>query len=148
MNSFEIFDGPRGGLTFEFIPSDHAFSGEYDYDRLGPDVFSIPEHAFLFIERAIAARFPDWSEKLRHWGVTWVSRNDWLEVFDGFSLLRNDLQAGVPAYLIKRRYVLYPGLLATENRFNRRSLMSFLDNFERRVRLLIKRYPYLLIGGI
>jgi len=145
---YRLADGPRGGLTFDFIPCDHDFCGKYDYDRFGPDVFNVREEAFLFVEGLVACSFPDWSKNYRHWGTTWVARDRWLDILSGFPELRHDVRGNARLSAVVDKYVLYAGLMPRRYKFHRKALLTFLDRFEERVRIVIEHYPYLLIDGI
>jgi hypothetical protein len=161
MTDYRIFDGARGGLSFDFIPCHYAYSGESVYDRSGPDVFNIREEVFVFIENAVAEHFPDWEHAYRHWGITWIPRDTWLEILESLLPLKSDLKTGMHTDIIVRKHVLYPGFLETKRngliyskRFSpgyvlkRNALVSFLENFDERVRRVLETYPYLLIYGI
>lgn len=145
---YRIVDGPRGGLTFNFIPCDHDFCGQYDYDRSDPAVFNIREEAFLFIEGLVAHSFPDWARTYRHWGNTWIGRDTWLDILTRFDELRRDVRGNAPLTAVVDKYVLYAGLMPRKHKFHRKALLTFLDRFDNRVRSVIQRRPYLLIGGI
>src|SRR4051812_4462717 len=145
---YRLVDGPRGGLTFDFIPCDHDFCGEYDYDRFGPDVFNVREEAFLFIEGLVARSFPDWARNYHHWGTTWVARDTWLDILSRFQELRRDVKGNARLGAVVEKYVLCTGLMPHRHKFHRKALLTFLDRFEERVRMVIEHYPYLLIGGI
>lgn len=144
---YQIVDGPRGGLTFDFIPCMHAFNGQYDHDRHGPDVFNVREEAFLFIEGMVAHAFPDW-HKGYHWGIAWLPREIWLEILALFPDLRCDVRRTARLDTIVERYVITPGLLPRRHKLHRKALLGFLDQFEGRVRSILDHYPYLLISGI
>ena len=144
---YHIHDGPRGGLSFNFIPANHAFTGSYDFDRHGSGVFNVREEAFLFIEGAVAQAFPAWTNGHRY-GVTWLSKDTWLDILARLTGLRYDLQAGVHLKVIVRKHVIYPQLLLNRYRLHRRALLIFLDDFERSVQLSLEHQPYLIIGGI
>jgi hypothetical protein len=142
---YRIVDGPRGGLTFNFIPCGHAHPEKYDRD--GPDVFSIQEEAFLFIEGIIANAFPDW-ENFGHWGTNWFSQDVWQDIFLRFPDYKQDIRSELPLKTIVRKYVLCPGLLPDRHKFDGAALLDFLDRFEARTRQLLEHYPYLIIQGI
>lgn len=146
--NFRIADEPRRGLTFYFIPCDHDFCGEDDYDRFGPDAFNVREEAFLFIEGLVARSFPDWTTNYRHWGTAWVARDTWLDILPRFQELRRDVKGNARLMTIVERYVLYAGFMPPIRKFHRKALLAFLDRLEERVRVAIERYPYLLIDGI
>ncbi len=133
-------------MTFNFIPCDHAFSGAYDYDRQGPDVFNITENAFLYVEKAVSLHHPNWDVGY-HWGVSWLPRDIWISILDSLKRVRADVEAGLRPTVLIERHVLYPDLFNRAGRLNRRSLLRFLDEFDDRVRGLIGQYPYLIIGG-
>lgn len=143
-----LVDGPRGGLTFDFIPCDHDFCGNYDFDRFGPEVFNIGEGAFLFIEGLVARSFPDWSRNYRHWGATWVARDTWRDILARFSELRRDVRGNARLTTVIETYVLHPSLMPRRFKFHRKALLTFLDHFEQRVETVIESHPYLLICGI
>ncbi|WP_143535773.1 MULTISPECIES: hypothetical protein [unclassified Rhizobium] len=145
---YSFVDGPRGGLTFDFIPCDHDFLGQFSYDRLNPAVFNIREEAFLFIEGLVARSFPDWSNAYRHWGTTWIGRDTWLDILARLDELRRDVRGNVPWSAIVGKYVLYAGLMPRKHKFHRKALLTFLDRFEERVWSVIQHHPYLLISGI
>lgn len=145
---YSLVDGSRGGLTFDFIPCDHDFCGQFDYDRCDPAVFSIKEEAFLFIEGLVARSLPDWSGAYRHWGITWIGRDTWLDILSRFDELRRDVRGNAPLTTIIDKYVMYAGLMPRKHKFHRKALLTFLDRFEERVRLVMQYHPYLLIGGI
>lgn len=145
---YSFVDGPRGGLTFDFIPCDHDFLGQFSHDRLNQAVFNIREEAFLFIEGLVARSFPDWSEAFRHWGITWIGRDTWLDILARLDELRRDVSGNVPLRAIVSKYVLYSGLMPRKHKFHRKALLSILDRFEERVRSVIQHHPYLLISGI
>lgn len=145
---YSLVDGPRGGLTFDFIPCDHDFCGQFDYDRFSPAVFNIREEAFLFIEGLVARSFPDWSRTRRHWGTTWIGKDTWLDIICRFDELRRDVRGNAPLSVIMDKYVLYAGLMPRKHKFHRKALLTFLDRFEERVTIVIQHHPYLLIGGI
>ena len=145
---YSLIDGPRGGLTIDFIPCDHDFCSQYNYDRSDPATFCIREEAFLFIEGLVARSVPDWSTAYRHWGVTWIERVTWLDILLRFDELRHDVRGNAPLTTIVDKYVLYAGLMPRRCKLHRKALLTFLDRFENRVRLLIQHRPYLLISGI
>jgi hypothetical protein len=145
---YSIADGPRGGLTFDFIPYDHDFCGQYDYDRSNPAIFNIREEAFLFIEGLVAQSFPDWASTYRHWGTTWIGRDTWLDILARFDELRSDVRGNASLSVIVTKYVVYAGLMPRKQKFHRKALLTFLGRFEDRVRSAIQHSPYLLIGGI
>jgi hypothetical protein len=145
---YRIVDGPRGGLTFEFIPCDHDPCGPNDYDRFGPAVFSVKEEAFLFIEGLIAHSFPDWSRSYRHWGTTTMGIHTWIDILARFDELRRDVKGNAPLITIVGKHVLYAAFLPLRHKFHRKALLTFLDRFEERVRSAIQHHPYLLISGI
>jgi hypothetical protein len=145
---YRIADGPRGGLTFDFIPCHHAIGDKYDYDRSGPDVFNVKEEAFLFIEGIVARSIPDWTTNCHHWGVTWIGRETWLDILSRFPDLRRDVLGNVRLTTIVSKYVICPGLLPRRHELHRKALLDFLDRFEDRVHAVVKQYPCLLIGGI
>jgi hypothetical protein len=140
---------PQGGLTFDFVPShDSAYQVEsYFADRNGPDVFSITESAFLFLEKAIADAYPNWS-KGYHWGLCYLPTETWLIIFGNLRTLRFDIRTGVHPKRLLEKHVPYRGFLMYPGRLNRKALLNFLDRFEHRARELLTKYPYLVIGGI
>lgn len=145
---YRIADRLRGGRGFDFIPCDHDFCGEYDFDRCGRDVFNVGEDAFLFIEGLVARSIPDWSRNSRHWGITWVARDTWRDILCRFPDLRRDVRGNVRLSTLVETYALYPGLLPGRHKFHRKALLTFLDRFEDRVERVIERHPYLLVCGI
>lgn len=144
---YRIVDGPSGGLTFDFIPCDHAFSGEYDFDRNGPDVFSVSENAYLFIEKAIAETWPPYRSGHRY-GVSWLAAEMWPHILSRLEPLKFDVRRGADLETIHRKHVLYPTMFGERHRLHRAALLRFLAELEERVRIRIARYPYLIIGGI
>lgn len=146
---YVIFQGARGGLTFDFVPSDNA---SYDYaqyrdDRSGADVFNIHENAYLYLEKIIASCFLDYGP-YSHWGVSYVPADIWLAILDNFDALRFDLRTGMHPKTLIVKHVHYPSLFWQRGKFHRRALLDLLDGFERRMRDLLNRYPYVAIGGI
>lgn len=145
---YRIEDGPRGGLAFDFIPCHDAVSEKYRYNRSGPDAFSVKEEAFLFIEGMVALSISDWTTNYRHWGVTRIGRETWLDIVSRFPDLRRDVLGNVRLTTIVSKYVIYHGLLPRKHEFHRKALLNFVDRFEDRVQAIREQYPCLLIGGI
>ena len=144
---FRIFDGRRGGLSFKFFPHMRARNGQFDYDRFVEDAFSVREEAFLFIEGAVARVFSDW-RNYHHWGVTWLPKHTWLDILAQFAELRRDIKGTARLSAIVNKHVIAPGLLPRSYKLHRKAILRFLDQFDNRVRTLLERYPYLIIGGI
>ena len=145
--NFRIKDGPDSGLSFDFIPSFDPSSDPFDCDRNGPDVFSVREEAFLFIEPFVARSVLDW-KNYRHWGITPISRDVWLEILPRFEELRRDIRGNVRQNVLITKYASAPGLLPPRLNLHRKALLNFLDRFEARVRLLIEHYPCIVIVGV
>jgi|GEM_PF-4596718 len=147
---YTLVSGPRSGLTFDFVPSHHSNNdaGQYSEDRHGPDVFSIRENAFLFLEKAVADAFPDWYKGYYHWGVCYLPAETWLIIFENLRVLRFDIRAGMHPKQLLEKHVPNRGLLMYPGTLNRKALLDFLDRFEHRARQLLERYPYLVTGGI
>jgi len=145
---YSFADRPRGWPTFDFIPCDHNFLDHSSNDSVDHALFNIREEAFLFIEGLVADSIPDWSRAYRHWGITWIGRDTWLDILARFNELRRDIRGNVPLKTIISKYVLYSRLMPREQKLHRKALLKFLDRFEERVRSVIHCHPYLLIGGI
>ena len=147
---YTLVSGPQGGLSFDFVPSHNSNddAGRYSEDRHGPDVFSIRENAFLFLEKAVADAFPDWIGGYYHWGHCYLPAETWLIILENLRALRFDIRAGIHPKRLLEKHVPYRGLLMYPGRLNRKALLNFLDQFEHRVRDLLTRYPYLVTGGI
>jgi hypothetical protein len=116
---YRIVDGHQGGRTFSFVPCDHAFHGDYDHDCFGPDVFSVSEEAFLFIEGMVARSFPDWSSSYRHSGITWATQQAWLDILPRFSDLRRDITGNAKLPALVDKYVICPGLIPQQHKLHR-----------------------------
>lgn len=137
-----IINGLQGGLAFNFLPCNHA------YGCSGPDVFSVREEAFLFVESMFARSFPDWSSSHRHWGSTRIVRETWFEILPRFPELRRDVRGNARLRTLVEKYVVYPRLIPEQKTFNRRALLTFLDLFEDRVHAALERHPCLRINGV
>ncbi|MBZ7922630.1 hypothetical protein LAC81_12610 [Ensifer adhaerens] len=72
----------------------------------------------------------------------------WLDILARFPELRRDVRGNARLGSIVEKYVLCPGLLPRKQRFHRKALLTFLDRFEDRVRMLSEGHRYLLICGI
>lgn len=143
-----IKDGADSGLSFDFIPCNHAFAGKYNYQRDGADVFSVREEAFLFVEGAITRTLPKWKNDYSHWGVSWLSKEVWLDILSQFPQFRRGLEGSAGLEAIVRDYVIFPQFLPENYDSRPETLISFVDNLEQRVRAVLERYPYLIVSGI
>jgi hypothetical protein len=76
-----------------------------------PDTFNVREEAFLFIEGIVARSFPDWVTKYRHWGVTWVARETWIEILSRFPELRRYIRRNTRLRAVVRKHVTSLALL-------------------------------------
>ena len=139
-----IVDGCRGGLTFDFIPLNHA---DDEHSRDNPDAFSTSEDAYFLIEKAIAAVIPDWLP-YRHWGQSCLSRSDWEAVFANLAEIRNDLAKRLRRRLFVQKHLLFPQFLLSNRKLDHHAIAVFLDQFEQRVRHVLQTYPYLMIWGV
>ena len=146
---YTLVSGPRDGLTFDFVPShDSAYEGgRYFADRNGPDVFSITENAFLFLEKAVADAYPDWN-KGYYYGVNYLPAETWLTIFENLHTLRQDIHSGINPTAFLEKHLPNRAPLTILGASDFLALRDFLEQFEHRVRELMTRYTYLAIGGI
>lgn len=142
--NLDIIEGFAGGLYFNFEASTDGRTT--DRDVRTDTTFSIPEAAFVFVEGAVATVISDWSN-FRHWGVTAVSRGQWLEIFESLAPMRDRLRNRAPRMTLTREYPRLT-LVPRNRKLEHGAVLAFLDRFEARVRKELRKHAFLVIHGI